>query len=89
MTRHMLICGEDEPERVIERATLPTEVELHDALTSHSQLIPGPTSAGRTLVVGRESGLVSGDADLVLMDDRGRQRIVEARTREIPTRGAS
>src|SRR5688500_3362577 len=85
MTRHMLIRAEHEPERVIEEAALPTEAELHDALTSHPQLVPAADiGLGETLVVGRESGLASGYADLVLMDDRGRLCIVEVKNEGNP-----
>ncbi len=85
MPRHMLIRAEGEPERVIEEAALPTEAELHDALTRHPQLVPAAdVGLGETFVVGRESGLASGYADLVLMDDRGRLRIVEVKNEGNP-----
>ena len=40
MSRHVLIRTEGEPERVVAETALPTEAELHDALTKHPQLIP-------------------------------------------------
>jgi hypothetical protein len=61
----MLIRAENEPVRVVEEAALPTEAELHDALTSHPELIPASDiGLGETVVVGRESGLAAGYADL-------------------------
>lgn len=85
MTRHVLIRAENEPARVVEEAALPTEAELHDALTNHPQLIPAADiGLGETVVVGRESGLASGYADLVLLDDRGRLCIVEVKNEGNP-----
>jgi len=85
MTRHMLIRAETEPARVVEEAALPTEAELHGALTNHPQLIPAADiGLGETVVVGRESGLASGYADLVLLDDRGRLCLVEVKNEGNP-----
>jgi RecB family endonuclease NucS len=73
VSRHVLIRTEDEPERVVAETALPTEAELHDALTRHPHLIPmSDVGLGDAVVVGRESGLAAGYADLVLVDDRGR-----------------
>lgn len=83
--RHMLIRAENEAAHVVAEAALPTEAELHDALTNHPQLIPaGDIGLGDTLVVGRESGLAAGYADLVLLDDRGRLCIVEVKNEGNP-----
>jgi hypothetical protein len=78
MTRFVLIRRDTgEPELVAETA-IPTEAALHDALTDHPQLIPAADLGfGRTVVVGRESGLAGGYADLVLLDEQGRLAIVE------------
>ena len=85
MTRHMLIRAENQAAHVVAEAALPTEAELHDALTNHPQLIPAADiGLGDTLVVGRESGLAAGYADLVLLDDRGRLCIVEVKNEGNP-----
>jgi hypothetical protein len=50
----MLIRAENEAAHVVAEAALPTEAELHDALTNHPQLklIPaGDIGLGDTLVV--------------------------------------
>lgn len=76
----MLIRAPDEPTRVVGEAALPTEAELHDALTSHPELIPtSDLGMGQAVVVGRESGLTSGYADLVLVDDQGQICLVEVK----------
>jgi hypothetical protein len=81
----MLIRAENEPSRVVGEAALPTEAELHDALTSHPELIPASDiGLGETVVVGRESGLAAGYADLVLLDERGRLCIVEVKNEGNP-----
>lgn len=85
MTRHVLIRGEDDVPRVVAEAALPTEAELHDALTKHPRLIPmSDLGFGDAVVVGKESGLASGYADLVLVDDRGRVCIVEVKNEGNP-----
>lgn len=81
----MLIRPEDEPPQVVPEAALPTEAELHEALTKHPQLIPtSDLGMGRTVVVGRESGLSAGYADLVLMDDQGQICVVEVKNEGNP-----
>ena len=80
MTRHLLIRPRDQPAHVVAEAALPTEAELHEALTKHPELIPtSDLGMGRTVVVGRESGLTAGYADLVLIDDNGQLCIVEVK----------
>src|SRR5678815_1784770 len=85
MTRHVLIRSGGEPAHVVEEAALPTEAELHEALTNHPELIPASDlDLGRTVVVGRESGFASGYADLVLVDERGRICLVEVKNEGNP-----
>lgn len=85
VTRHVLIRTEADPERVVAEAALPTEAELHDALTRHPQLIPmSDLGLGDAVVVGRESGLAAGYADLVLVDERGRLCLVEVKNEGNP-----
>jgi hypothetical protein len=80
-----VIRGEDDVPRVVAEAALPTEAELHDALTKHPELIPmSDLGFGSAVVVGKESGLASGYADLVLVDDRGRLCIVEVKNEGNP-----
>lgn len=70
----------DDSEQLIEESELPLEKDLHDVLTSHPQLIPAEDlGLGRLVVVGRESSLPSGYADLVLVDDRGQLCLVEVK----------
>ena len=55
------------------------------ALTKHPELIPASDiGMGSTVVVGRESGLASGYADLVLVDERGRLCVVEVKNEGNP-----
>src|SRR4051812_18933080 len=85
MTRHVLIRTDTDSARVVAEASLPTEAELHDALTRHPQLIPmSDLGFGETEVVGRESGLAAGYADLVLVDERGRLCLVEVKNEGNP-----
>jgi hypothetical protein len=85
MARHVLIRGEDDVPRVVAEAALPTEAELHDALTKHPELIPmADLGLGDAVVVGKESGLAAGYADLVLVDDQGRLCIVEVKNEGNP-----
>lgn len=59
---------------------LPAEANLHDALAVNPQLIPAADlGLGSTLVVGRESSLASGYADLILIDDMGQVCLVEVK----------
>ncbi|HEV2785755.1 MAG TPA: hypothetical protein VGV67_05150 [Solirubrobacteraceae bacterium] len=85
MTRHVLIRAEDAQPQVVGEAALPTEAELHDALTQYPALLPSSDlGLGEAVVVGRESGLAAGYADLVLVDDRGRLCLVEVKNEGNP-----
>jgi hypothetical protein len=67
-------------EHLIAESELPLEKNLHDVLTQHPALLPDEDlSLGQLVVVGRESSLPSGYADLVLVDDRGQLCLVEVK----------
>lgn len=80
MVRHVLIRSENQPGSVVAEAELPTEAELHDALTRYPELIPlSDLGMGKGVVIGRESSLAAGYADLVLADESGQLCIVEVK----------
>jgi hypothetical protein len=80
MARHVLIREENKLGSVVAEAELPTEAELHDALTRYPELIPlSDLGMGAGVVIGRESALAAGYADLVLVDERGQLCIVEVK----------
>jgi hypothetical protein len=77
--RHVLIRTEA-GESVVEESNLPAEKNLHDVLTAHPELIPAEDlEMGTTAVVGRESGVESGYADLVLLDRAAQLCLVEVK----------
>ena len=79
MTRYVLI-RRDSTEEVVPETAVPLEAELHDALTTHPELIPADDlGLEAPRVVGRESGLESGYVDLVLLDRRGQVCLVEVK----------
>jgi len=64
----------------VPESALPAESDLHDALTDFPALIPAEDlDLAELVVVGRESGLVSGFADLVLIDRHGHVCLVEVK----------
>jgi hypothetical protein len=80
MTRHVLIRNANQPGSVVAEAELPTEAELHDALTRYPDLIPlSDLGMGAGVVIGRESALAAGYADLVLVDEKGQLCVVEVK----------
>jgi hypothetical protein len=80
MTRYVLIRRDSNKEEVVPETSLPLEADLHDALTTHPELIPADDLGLEVpRVVGRESGLESGYADLVLVDRRGQVCLVEVK----------
>src|SRR4051794_21570887 len=80
MTRYVLIRGDDDEEQIVPESSIPLEAELHEALTGHPELLPADDLGLETpVVVGRESGLESGYADLVLIDRRGQLCLVEVK----------
>jgi hypothetical protein len=80
MTRHVLIREANNPGSIVVEAELPTEAELHDALTRYPELIPlSDLGMSTGVVIGRESTLAAGYADLVLVDETGQLCIVEVK----------
>jgi len=80
LTRYLLIRSADGKDELVEESLLPLEAELHEALTRHPELLPAEDlGLGRTVVVGRESALASGYADLLLLDQRGQLCFVEVK----------
>jgi hypothetical protein len=79
MPRHVLIRDED-GDQLVPESPLPAEANLHDALAANPQLIPAADlGLGATVVVGRESSLASGYADLILIDDMGQVCLIEVK----------
>jgi hypothetical protein len=79
MARYML-TRQGQSEELIPETELPLEKDLHDVLTQHPQLLPAEDlGLGSLLVVGRESSLTSGYADLVLVDDHGHVCLAEVK----------
>jgi len=79
MARFVLI-RKDGAEYTVPETPLRLEADLHDSLTNHPKLLPAEDMGlGRTVVVGRESGLASGSSDLILVDDRGQICVVEVK----------
>lgn len=80
MTRFALIRRLGQEPQLVEETALPLEAELHETLTEHPELIPSEDlGLGRTVVVGWESGLASGYADLVLVDEHGQLCLIEVK----------
>jgi hypothetical protein len=78
--RSVLIRGVDGRDALVQETELLAEKDLHDVLTTHPGLLPADDlEVGRTIVVGRESGLESGYADLVLVDAYGQICLVEVK----------
>src|SRR3954471_21531474 len=80
MPRHVLMRIPGEEPRLIPEQAIPLEKDLHDVLTEHPELIPAEDlQLGRLVVVGRESALASGYADLVCVDQHGDVCLVEVK----------
>jgi hypothetical protein len=78
--RHVLMRTTAGPKQLIAETALPMEKDLHDVLTAHPRLIPSEDlQLGALAVVGRESGLAAGYADLVLVDESGEVCVVEVK----------
>lgn len=75
-----MLMRHDHSEQLIPESELPLEKDLHDVLTQHPELLPAEDlGLGGLVVVGRESSLTSGYADLVLVDDQGQVCLVEVK----------
>jgi hypothetical protein len=78
--RHLLIRDESGIEHVVDETELLAEKSLHDVLTGHPELIPAEDlEISPPVVVGRESGLDAGYADLVLLDRSAQLCLVEVK----------
>ncbi len=85
MVRHVLIRNPSGDDQIVPETPLPAEKNLHDVLTSHPELLPADNlEVGQTIVVGRESKLESGYADLVLVDAYGQICLVEVKNEGNP-----
>jgi hypothetical protein len=66
--------------RTVPESQVATELELHSALSDHPDLIPfDDLGLVEAVVIGRESSLNGGFADLVLLDRGGRLAVVEVK----------
>src|SRR5680860_1576018 len=80
MSRHVLIRRDSGERELVAETALPTEAELHRALTDYPELIPTQDlGLERPVTIGHETALESGYADLVLIDARGRLCLVEVK----------
>jgi hypothetical protein len=80
MPRNLLIRGADGRDALVEEAELMAEKDLHDVLSRYPALVPAEDlDMGPIVVVGRESGLASGYADLVLLDRSAQVCLVEVK----------
>jgi hypothetical protein len=80
MARFVLMRTEGDEPQLIRETALPLEKDLHDVLTQHPEVIPAEDlMLGSLAVVGRESGLASGYADLVMIDEHGGVCLVEVK----------
>ncbi|HEY1776856.1 MAG TPA: hypothetical protein VGG41_11910 [Solirubrobacteraceae bacterium] len=80
MARYLVIRDGAGVENVVAEAELLAEQSLHDVLTRHPELIPADDlEIGTPVVVGRESGLEAGYADLVLLDGDAQLCLVEVK----------
>jgi len=83
--RFALIKQPEHDAALVPETALPAEADLHAALTEHPELIPAEDlGLGRVAVVGSESGLASGYADLVMVDELGAVCLVEVKNEGNP-----
>lgn len=72
--------GPDGDERAVRESSVPTEAVLHGVLRRNPGLVPAADLGfGRMVTIGFETNLVSGAADLILVDHRGRLCLVEVK----------
>ena len=80
MPRNVLIRGADGRDALVQEAELLAEKDLHDVLSHYPTLVPAEDlDMGPIVVVGRESDLASGYADLVLVDGSAQVCLVEVK----------
>jgi hypothetical protein len=78
--RFALIRQPGQEATLVPETSLPAEADLHAALTEHPELIPGEDiGLGRLAVLGSESRMGTGRADLVLVDENGMLCLVEVK----------
>jgi hypothetical protein len=72
--------GPEADERAVRESSVPTEAALHGVLRRNPDLVPATDLGfGRMVTVGFETNLVSGAADLILIDDSGQLCLVEVK----------
>ncbi len=81
MSRFVVIReGPEGNERAVGESSVPTEAVLHDVLRRNPELVPSTDLGfGRMVTIGFETNLVSGAADLILVDSSGRLCLVEVK----------
>jgi hypothetical protein len=84
VTRVILVRSAD-GDRKVPESQLASELELHDALSAHPDLLPAEDlGLVEPVVIGRESSLNGGFADLLLLDRAGRLALVEVKKQGNP-----
>ncbi len=72
--------GSEGDERAVGESSVPTEAVLHGVLRRNPELVPAADLGfSRMVTIGFETNLVSGAADLILMDSEGRLCLVEVK----------
>jgi hypothetical protein len=81
VSRYVVIRqGPEGDEHAVGESSVPTEAVLHGVLRRNPELVPATDLGfGRMVTIGFETNLVSGAADLILMDNGGRLCLVEVK----------